>query len=254
MITVENLTFAYKNKPVLENISFKIPKNKITTIIGPNGCGKSTLMKLITRTLKLQSGDILLKNRPIWKYRQTEFAKMVAYLPQSNHVPMSISVEELVLRGRTPYLNWFGNLKTRDYEIANRSMQELGVYSYREKPLKSLSGGERKKVWIAMTMARQAPILVLDEPTNSLDLQAILEFMKLLKKQCKQRHTTIIMVLHDINLASRYSDELIVLKQGKKVAKGSPYEVVKPELIKQVYNISAKVKQEAQTPFMIPYV
>jgi iron complex transport system ATP-binding protein len=247
---VRNLTFSYNKRnlsdsviPVLEDISFQVMPGKITTLLGANGCGKTTLFNLMTKNLKPLNGEILLNGRNISEMKQKEFAKKVAIVHQNNQLGGDITVEKLVSYGRTPHLSMFGMPGGEDEQVIDWAMEITRVQKYREREVRSLSGGQRQRVWIAMALAQKTDLLLLDEPTTYLDIRYQIELLEMIRNLNKQFGLTIIMVLHDINHAVYYSDLVIGLKDGKVLAEGTPAEVITPECIEAVYGIRLEVEQ-----------
>ncbi len=248
---VKNLTFAYDKKSrgdkgelenkILDNISFTIKNGKITTFLGANGCGKSTLFHLMTKGLAPDGGEICLDGKNINAMKQKEFAKRVAIVHQNNQAAADITVEKLVSYGRTPYLSLFGTAEKEDKDIIDWAMEVTNVTKYQNRELNSLSGGQKQRVWLAMALAQKTDILFLDEPTTYLDIRYQIEILEMVRKLNREYGITIIMILHDMNHAVYYSDELIGLKGGKILVRGNPGEVVTPDCIEKVYGIRLEV-------------
>ncbi len=243
---VENLHFAYGKKPILNGVSFGIKTGEITTFMGANGCGKTTLFNLMTKNLKADAGEITLIDEE-WKKSIDEFslktfASQVAIVHQSNSFPMDMRVEELVAFGRTPHLRFMSGRSDEDDEIIKWAMTETNVYKYKDREMSRLSGGQRQRVWIAMALAQSPKILFLDEPTTYLDIRYQIEILKLVKRLNEEYNMTIIMVLHDINQAIHYSHNIIGLKGGKIVATGRPQEIMNANIIDELYDISLPVR------------
>lgn len=239
MLKLTNISAGYHDKTVIKNIHLDINPGQITTIIGPNGCGKSTLLKIMANSLDSYRGQITLHHRDIKCYSTTEFAQNVALLPQIRNIP-NTTVETLISHGRFPYLGFLRRLKPEDHDIVEEAMRLTGVIDKRHHSLYNLSGGERQKVYIAMTLAQNTDIILLDEPTTFLDINhqfEILDLIKLLNQQGK----TIIMVLHDIHHALTYSDQLIVMNQGRIQQIGSPSRIFESEIIDSIFNIKSKM-------------
>lgn len=235
MLEFKNLDFGY-NSPLLQNINLTFPKGKITTIIGPNGCGKSTLLKLGAKLLKPQKGVIELNNQNINSFRSKEYARQVSILLQSTNIPQ-ITVNSLVGHGRFPYLSYHKQHTKADKEIIADAMETAGVSHLKHQNLNRLSGGERQRAFIAMALAQDTDLLMLDEPTTYLDINHQLEIMNLVKKLNGQGKT-IIMVLHDLNLALHNSHLIILMNKGQIVEMGTPQEVVNSKKIDQIFNIT----------------
>ncbi len=254
-INVNGIKVAYTNKTVIEDLSINIPEGKITTIIGPNGCGKSTLLKAIGRIIGVEKGSIYLDCKDIHKLSTKELAKRLSILPQSPTAPEGMTVEELVSYGRFPYQRGLGRLAKEDEGIINWAIAATNLTGLNARNVESLSGGQRQRVWIAMALAQQTSTILLDEPTTYLDMAYQLEVLELLEQLNKYHGCTIIMVLHDINLAAKFADYLIALKDGKIVSAGCPKEVMTKEVLRNVYNIDANivVDESSGHPICISY-
>ncbi|WP_238483812.1 ABC transporter ATP-binding protein [Anaerosporobacter faecicola] len=251
MIEVKNLDVAYEQKYIIQNMNLEIPKGKITMIIGSNGCGKSTLLKTIARILTPKKGEIYLEGVRIKEQAPKEIAKKMAVLPQSPVVPAGLLVKELVSYGRFPYQSALGGLKQKDMEQVNWAMEVTGIAAYANHPVDRLSGGQRQRAWIAMALAQETEILVLDEPTTYLDMAHQLEILMLLQKLNKEQDRTIIMVLHELNNATKFADHIIGVKEGKVVFEGKPLDVITQENLHQLYGIHAKLQLDESGTYPI---
>ncbi|AOM13210.1 MULTISPECIES: ABC transporter ATP-binding protein [Bacillus cereus group] len=251
---IKNVTFSYDNiTNRLKSVSSEIEIGKITTIIGPNGCGKSTLLSVMSRNHVPSSGEVILDGKAISEYKPKEFARKLAVVHQQNEAPADITVEKLISFGRMPYKNIFSPQTDEDREAIERALVCTNLQSKRDKPIYALSGGERQRVWIAMTLAQNTPMLFLDEPTTYLDIYYQLEILELVKELNEVYGLTIVMVLHDINQAIRYSDHIIVMKDGKIITKGNPNDVITEEMVKAIYGVDVIVKQDEDTGlYMVP--
>lgn len=238
-ITTEHLIASYGNKPIIHDLTLEIPEKKITTLIGPNGCGKSTLLKSISRLLKTQSGSIYLDGQKIQHYKTKALAKKMAILPQSMEVPEGLTVFELVSYGRFPYQKGFGTLSTLDHEKIHWAIEMTGLSSIKNQNVDALSGGQRQRVWIAMALAQDTNILILDEPTTYLDMAHQLDILLLLEKLNQDEERTIIMAIHDLNHASRFAHHMIAMKDGALVTAGTPKEVMTVANLKTIFDIEA---------------
>ncbi len=240
-IECRNLKVGYDDKIIISDLSVKIPKGKITMVIGSNGCGKSTLLKSIGGIIKPKNGQIFLNNKDIKSYKTKEIAKELAYLPQNPVVPQKITVEELIAFGRFPYRKGFGGLTKTDNEIIEQAIKEVRLTSLKCSNVEELSGGQRQRAWIAMALAQCTDTLILDEPTTYLDMAHQLEILKLLQELNRARQTTILIVIHELNLASRFADHMIAMKQGKIICEGDAKTVVTKENLKAIYDIDAQI-------------
>lgn len=251
---IKNVTFSYDNVTNrLKSVSSEIEIGKITTIIGPNGCGKSTLLSVMSRNHAPSSGEVILDGKAISEYKPKEFARKLAVVHQQNEAPADITVEKLISFGRMPYKNIFSPQTDEDREAIERALVCTNLQSKRDKPIYALSGGERQRVWIAMTLAQNTPMLFLDEPTTYLDIYYQLEILELVKELNEVYGLTIVMVLHDINQAIRYSDHIIIMKDGEIITKGNPNDVITEEMVKAIYGVDVVVKQDEDTGlYMVP--
>lgn len=249
-----HIAVAYDKKLIIEDLNLVIPKNKISVIIGSNGCGKSTLLKTMARLLKLRDGKVMLGNEDIHKMQTKELAKQVGLLPQTSVTPEGIRVSDLVSRGRFPYQKLLGGMQKEDLRAVQDAMDMMGITALMDQSVEELSGGQRQRVWIAMALAQQTDILLLDEPTTYLDVKYQIEILDLLMELNHRFHTTIVMVLHDINLAARYSDHIIAMKDGALIRSGTPNEVVTETNIKEILGIDAMVISDpvSGSPLIVP--
>lgn len=240
-ISAEHISVAYEDKVILEDLSLNLLDGNITTIIGSNGCGKSTLLKALTRIQAIKSGQILIDGEAIAKLSTKEVAKKIALLPQVLEATEGISVYELVSYGRFPHQKYLGNLTSFDRDKIHWAMEVTKVTPYANLDVDSLSGGQRQRVWIAMALAQDTDTIFLDEPTTYLDMNHQLEILELLYRLNQENHKTIIMVLHDLNLAARFSDCLVAMKDGKIKYKGSAEEIMKDVILKDIFHIKAQI-------------
>ena len=246
-ITTKDLKIGYDNTEIVQEISLTFEENKITTIIGPNGCGKSTLLKAITRIIPHHKGQILLDGEAISKLKTKELAKRMAILPQVAENPSGLTVGELVSYGRFPHQSGFGTLSTEDYDIIDWALKMTSTFDYKYRDVDQLSGGQRQRVWIAMALAQNTDIIFLDEPTTYLDMGHQLEVLNLLKKLNEEQNRTIIMVLHDLNHAARFSHHLVGLRDGKLVKQGTVEEVMQKDILAKLFDIDAEIVQDPRT-------
>ena len=251
--SVKDLSFAYGKHEVLKGLSFDLCEGKITTLIGANGCGKSTLFGLMTKNLKPDSGVIEVHGKNLSDIRLKDFAKQAAIVHQYNTAPSDLSVEKLISYGRTPYhtLGLSPDAK-EDEEKVRWAMEITHTVKHKDKPVAELSGGQKQRVWIAMALAQDTKMLFLDEPTTYLDIRYQLQILKLIRRLNREFGITIIMVLHDINQSLYYSDEIVAMKDGRMLAQGQPEEVITTELVKEVYDVDLQIQQMGGKPFILP--
>ncbi|MDO4944555.1 MAG: ABC transporter ATP-binding protein [Ruminococcus sp.] len=250
---IKNLNFSYGTNHVIKDLSVNIEKGKITTLIGANGCGKSTLFNLMTKNLRPQSGEILLEGQNVSQIKLKDFAKRAAIVHQYNTAPDDISVEKLVGYGRTPYHSFGVPADSReDEEKISRALEITNTVKIKNKAVSELSGGQKQRVWIAMSLAQDTKILFLDEPTTYLDIRYQLQILKLVRRLNKEYGITIIMVLHDINQSLYYSDEIIAMKDGRIAAQGEPEKIITSELVKSVYDVDLQISAMNGKPFILP--
>ncbi|SDC12464.1 iron complex transport system ATP-binding protein [Pelagirhabdus alkalitolerans] len=238
---VEDVSVGYSGSPIIEGLSVSVPDQKITTIIGPNGCGKSTLLKAIARILKTDKGAVFLDGKAIHQLSTKKIAKRMAILPQSSEVPSGLTIFELVSYGRFPHQGGFGGLNLEDLKQIDWAIQVTGLSEFKDRSVEALSGGQRQRVWIAMALAQDTDILILDEPTTYLDLAHQLDILLLLEKLNIEEKRTIIMVLHDLNHASRFSHNMIAMKGGEIIKEGSPSKVMTYSTIQTVFEIDVNL-------------
>ena len=248
---VKTLSFAYGKNRVLKDISFRIKEGDITTIMGANGCGKTTLFSLMTRNLYPRRGDIFLKGKNIQNLGLKEFARSVSIVHQYNTSSDDITVERLVSFGRTPHMKMMRGRSEEDERLIRWAMEVTNVEKYRDREISRLSGGQRQRVWIAMALAQNTKILFLDEPTTYLDIRYQIEILELVKKLNREFGITIIMVLHDINQAIYFSDCVIGLKDGLVEMEGDPQEVITRESIRSLYGIELDVTVIGEKKFVL---
>lgn len=249
-----NIVAGYDKKIIINDINIVIPKNKISVIIGANACGKSTLLKTLARLIKPVSGKVTLDEKEISSIPPKELARILGLLPQSPVVPEGITVSDLVSRGRYPYQNFLKGLGKKDYEAVEEALEIMGITELSNRSVDELSGGQRQRVWIAMALAQQTDILLLDEPTTFLDITYQIEILDLLTDLNRKRGTTIVMVLHDINLSARYADYIFAVKKGELIAQGAPSDIISEELMKQIFGLDCAVIKDpvSGSPFIVP--
>jgi iron complex transport system ATP-binding protein len=246
-IEANNLSIGYGDVTIVPDLFLSIPKGKVTTLIGPNGCGKSTVLKTISRLMKQSKGLVYLEGKEIHKESTKKLAQKMAILPQTPEAPAGLTVYELVSYGRFPYKKGIGGLTKEDSKIVRRAIEETGMTAYATRPIEALSGGQRQRAWIAMALAQETDLLLLDEPTTYLDLAHQLEILQLLEKLNKKSERTIVMVLHDLNHASRFSDYMVAMKDGCVVHKGTPAQVMTREILKHTFSIDAEIVKEPRS-------
>lgn len=242
-IQIKNLSVAYENNTIIEDMNLSIPKGKISIIIGGNGCGKSTLLKTISRVNKPSRGEIFIHGKEIKKIKEKDIAKEVAFLPQGPVCPSGLTVRELVAYGRFPHQKMIGGLNTHDKEMIDWAIKQTGLSEFADQEVENLSGGQRQRAWIAMTLAQETEMIMLDEPTTYLDLSYQLEVLEILERLNKEKKITVVIVLHEINNAFRFADNIIGLKKGKIICEGKPMDVITKETLKAIYGIEAELKR-----------
>ncbi|GIO33006.1 MULTISPECIES: iron ABC transporter ATP-binding protein [Paenibacillus] len=240
MIEVKNVTKRYNNKTVLDDVSVTIRKGKITSFIGANGAGKSTLLSLISRLNKKDEGDIRIEGQPIDKCKSSELAKKISILKQSNHINVRLTIRELVSFGRFPYSQ--GKLKPEDWQYVDEAIRYMELEDLQHQYLDQLSGGQQQRAFIAMVIAQNTEYVLLDEPLNNLDMKHSVQIMKVLRRMVDELGKTVIIVIHDINFASVYSDDIVALKDGRVVKEGSAAEIIDSSVLKQVYGMDIPIE------------
>ncbi len=249
-----DLKAGYGNRTIINEVSLKIPAEKISVILGSNGSGKSTMLKTFCRLLSPSSGQISLNDQNLCCINTKEIARTIGLLPQSSVAPEGIKVSELVSRGRFPYRKFMAPLSNEDYDAISEAMEAMKITELADRSIDELSGGQRQRVFIALALAQQTDILFLDEPTTYLDIAYQIEILDLLKEINQKKKTTIVMVLHDINLSSKYADHIFAMKDGLLIKEGVPKEIITPEIIHEIYGINSLVIKDpiSNSPMMIP--
>ena len=249
-----NLSVSYGKKEVLRSLDVDVPRGKVVTVIGQNGCGKSTMLKTVSKAVTPKRGEVVFCDRRLGEYAPKKLAQQIAYLSQVLESPPDIDVRTLVSYGRYPYSKFGRGLTQADADIIDRALALTGLTALQDRILSTLSGGERQRAWIAMTIAQEPEILILDEPTTYLDVSYQVEVLELVKKLNRELGITIIMVLHDINLAARYSDVLMAVKGGRLYAAGTPAEIVNKKYLQEIFEIEASVYTDPvhKCPYFIP--
>lgn len=246
-IATKHLNVSYDDNLIVEDLDMQIPQGKITTIIGPNGCGKSTVLKAVGRLLKPLGGQVYLNGEDIRCLSTKEVAQKMAVLPQSPQAPAGLTVGELVAYGRYPHQRGFGKLNSKDKEIIRWALLVTHLTEYETTAVDCLSGGQRQRVWIAMALAQQTDLILLDEPTTYLDLSYQLEVLELLYRLNREQGCTIVMVLHDLNLAARFADYMIAIRGGNIICHGKPEAVMTPDVLRDTFQIDAVIVTEERT-------
>lgn len=247
-IRISDIHVTFGDHEVLKGASGLIRKGSIVTFLGRNGCGKSTLLKAVTGNLKPDKGSVEIAGKPLGAYKADELSRVVAFLPQFHEIPKDMTAEELVSCGRYPYQHWWSGVSTHDREVVEEVMRKTNTLHLKDRLAASLSGGERQRVWIAMALAQEPKILILDEPTTYLDICHQLEVMELVSKLNHEENLTVVMVLHEINQAIRYSTDLLVLENGVIKRSGPPMEVMTHEAIAEVFDVDADIEMRNGRP------
>ena len=253
-LTVESLTLGYRERLVIEDLSLQVPTGRITAIVGANACGKSTLLRSMSRLLAPRAGQVLLDGKQVHKLPAKELARTLGLLPQSPLAPDGITVSDLVGRGRHPHQRVFSRWSPEDDEAVAAALDATDTVDLADRSVDELSGGQRQRVWIAMALAQRTDVLLLDEPTTFLDVSHQIEVLDLLTDLNRSRGTTIVMVLHDLNLAARYADQLIALAGGTVHAIGEPHTVLTEDVVREVFGLDSRVIVDPVSgrPLMLP--
>ncbi|MDG9708564.1 ABC transporter ATP-binding protein [Streptomyces sp. DH10] len=252
-LAARGVTVGYGARTVIDDLDVAIPPGVITTIIGPNGCGKSTLLRTLSRLLKPSKGTVVLDGDDIARLRTRDVARKLGLLPQAPVAPEGLTVADLVARGRHPHQSWLRQWSSDDADVVERALAMTGVSDLADRPVDALSGGQRQRVWISMTLAQGTDLLLLDEPTTYLDLAHAMDVLDLVD-DLHESGCTVVMVLHDLNLAARYSDNLIVMREGSILAQGHPRDVLTAELLHEAFGLRAKVIDDpvGDRPLIVP--
>ncbi|QXO15841.1 ABC transporter ATP-binding protein [Vibrio ostreae] len=253
-LQTSGLVLGYQNTTIISSLDLSIEPNQITVLVGGNGCGKSTLLKSLARLLLPKSGDIWLEQQKLHQMPGKQVAKKLAILPQGPAAPEGLTVLQLVRQGRYPHQNWLQSWSEQDERLVMQSLRDTNMLELADRAVETLSGGQRQRAWIAMALAQDTDILLLDEPTTYLDLTYQIEILDLLFELNRTRHTTIVMVLHDLNLACRYAHQMIAVKQGKIYRQGPPEDILDEEMVQAVFDMQCYLTQDPLfgTPMCVP--
>ncbi|WP_064092913.1 ABC transporter ATP-binding protein [Rossellomorea aquimaris] len=255
ILQTKDLTLAYGERMIIDELNIDIPRGEITVFIGGNGCGKSTLLRSIARLLKPKTGTVLLEGEAISSLSTKEVARKMAILPQSPTAPEGLTVLQLVKQGRYPHQTWLKQWSQSDEEIVQKALQSTKMEELQHRKVDELSGGQRQRAWIALTLAQDTDIILLDEPTTYLDMTHQIEILDLLFELNENENRTIVMVLHDLNLACRYAHNIVAIQDKQIYAQGKPEDVISCELVKNVFNMDCQVSRDPLfgTPLCIPF-
>ena len=254
-LRADGLTLGYGERTVVERLDLDVVDGAVTAIVGPNGCGKSTLLRGLGRLLRPQEGQVVLDGRRIDAIPTREVARLVGLLPQSPSAPAGMTVLDLVGRGRNPYLSWLRQWSPADADVVRQTLALVGLANLVDRPVDELSGGQRQRAWIAMVLAQETDLLLLDEPTTFLDLAHQVEVLDLVDQLHHERGLTVVMVLHDLNLAARYAQHMVVLRAGQVHAAGRPAQVLSEQTLTEVFGLDATVLTDPHTggPLVVPH-
>ena len=253
-VVASSVTVGYGQRTIIRDLSATFPAGKITTIVGPNGCGKSTLLRAMSGLLNLDTGTVSVDGQNISDMKRKDVARILGMLPQSPVAPEGLLVSDLVARGRHPHQAWFRQWSSTDEDAVFEALKQTGSADLASRTLDELSGGQRQRVWISMVLAQNTDILFLDEPTTYLDLATSVDILELVDSLRQELGRTVVIVLHDLNLAVRYSDYLVVMKEGQVIASGTPAEVITAELLQEAFDLRARVIEDPETgdPLIVP--
>ncbi|GAA1099369.1 ABC transporter ATP-binding protein [Nocardiopsis composta] len=253
-LRAERATLGYGDAVIARDLDFALADGAVTAVIGPNGCGKSTLLRALGRLLRPHSGQVVLDGRPVGSLPPREVARTVAVLPQAPQAPPGLTVADLVSRGRHPHQSWYRRWSAEDASAIADALRMTGMLDFAERPLERLSGGQRQRAWISMALAQGTDLLLLDEPTTYLDLAHQIEVLELVRDLNVRHGRTVLMVLHDLNLAARYSDLLVAMRAGEIRACGPPAEVLTPDLVAAIFGLDSRVVPDPVTggPLVVP--
>lgn len=254
-LETHSLTLSYGNELIIQDLNLSILQGRITVFVGSNGCGKSTLLRSMARLLKPQKGSILLDGKGIMKLQTKEIARKLAILPQGPIAPEGLTVLQLVKQGRYPYQNWLQQWSKEDEWMVNKALDETNMREFVDRSVDSLSGGQRQRAWIAMTLAQGTDIILLDEPTTYLDLSHQIDILDLLFELNEREQRTIVMVLHDLNLAARYAHHMVAIRNKKIYSQGKPEDILTSEMVRDVFEMECEIAADPLfgTPLCIPH-
>lgn len=253
-LAAEGVTLGYGDRTIVDSLDLRVPAGRVTTIVGANACGKSTLLKAMARLLTPSSGQVLLDGKSIHRLPTKQVARVLGLLPQSPIAPDGIAVSDLVSRGRHPHQGALSRWTSADDAAVARALEATDITHLADRPVDELSGGQRQRVWIAMALAQETDVLLLDEPTTFLDISHQIDVLDLLTDLNRERGTTVAMVLHDLNLAARYADHLVAMAQGQVIAAGDPGDVLTEDTVRRVFGLDSRVVPDPLTgrPMVIP--
>ncbi|WP_433175477.1 ABC transporter ATP-binding protein [Actinoallomurus sp. CA-150999] len=253
-LTAQDLTLAYEDRIVVDGLDLEIPDGRVTVIVGPNACGKSTLLRALGRLLKPRRGVVLLDGAELAHVSRKQIARTVGVLPQSPTPPDGITVADLVARGRQPHQKWWQQWSEEDERATAEALERTATADLAERPVDELSGGQRQRAWIAMALAQDTDLLLLDEPTTYLDIAHQVEVLDLIRQLNHERGRTVVAVLHDLNQAARYADHIVAMKAGRIMAQGPPRDVVTADLVREVFGLTSVVVPDPVTggPLVVP--
>ncbi|MER7819796.1 ABC transporter ATP-binding protein [Streptomyces sp. NPDC096153] len=253
-LTARELTLAYEDRTVVRALDLAVPDGRVTVIVGPNACGKSTTLRALGRLLRPKGGAVLLDGTELARIPTKRIARRIGLLPQSPVAPEAIIVADLVSRGRQPHQAWWKQWSDEDERAVTEAMERTDVTALADRPVDELSGGQRQRVWIAMALAQDTDLLLLDEPTTFLDIAHQVEVLDLVRRLNHERSRTVVAVLHDLNQAARYADHLVAMKDGRIVAEGHPTDIVTAELVEEVFGLASVVVADPVTgsPLVVP--